>query len=231
MLPKGGKEYLDLIDKHGAVPKESDLGIGQAMIEQWEVASEDSAKLALTGDILGATAAFKSATSNLWTPDRNKKVQDFIEFASKPMSAQFAYTKLKIETRNVVTQYLNEEQIAQASPEIDKGIKFIFDTYQDAPAGTRPDYRGDVSRLIDSLFPADGNGEFGRISEPARKEIKARFEKELKFRQENVQFGLEVEGKSKPWMLRISVCKRLVTVCRSSSLRTLTEASKVWLIE
>ena len=195
MLPKGGKEYLNLIDKHGAVPKESDLGIGQAMQEQWDDASEASAQLALEGDIMGATAAFKSATSNLWTPDRNKKVQDFIEFASKPMSAQFAYTKLKIETRNTVMKHLSEQQIAQASPEIDKGIKFIFDTYQNAPAGTRPDYRGDVSRLIDSLFPEDGSGEFGQITEPARKEIKERFEKELKFRQENVQFGLDVEGK------------------------------------
>jgi hypothetical protein len=195
MLPKGGKEYLDLIDKHGAVPRESDLGIGQAMQEQWEDASEASAKKAEGGDIMGAVADFKATTKNLWTPDRNKKVQDFIEYASKPMSAQFAYTKLKIETRNVVTQYLSEEQIAHASPEIDRGIKFIFDSYQNAPAGTRPDYRGDVSRLIDSLFPKDGSGEFGKITEPARKEIKERFEKELKFRQENVQFGLDVEGK------------------------------------
>ena len=194
MKPKNGGDWNTLIKEKNAVTKREHLGLNVSMRDQWNAAMVEAAELAKEGDILGATASWKERVKGLWSADPAGELNKFLDFAGKPLKDQLSYTKLKMETRTAVETHLSKKQIALASPEIDEGINFIFQKYQDSPAGTKHDYKNDVSRLIDHLFPEEG-GEFGTITEPARAEIKKRFTEELKFRQEQVKFGLDVQAK------------------------------------
>ena len=194
MKRKGGKEWDKLILNKNAVTNFEHLGMAMGMDEKWDTAMEKAAQS--EGDLLTQTSNFKQLIANLYAPDKAKKVNEFVDYASKPLKAQYQLTKLKIERNEAVQKYVSAKQIRAASDEIEKRIDFIFTQYEDMPEDQTPNYTGDVNRLIDSLFPGEEHGApgpYGYISDEGRAEIKKRFRDELEFRQNNLKYNLGVE--------------------------------------